>query len=605
MKFSRYIIIAAGLVAALAVIAWFLRDGLIKRLSSPLLQNYGIRIVDVSLDALATSDASIGYLELVHEKGTTIVIEGLTLPFAATSKRSKTFSASKVSVITATRTEGEAFELAQLIRQVLSLPATLEDSVVIVDEFNLPPYPAIREVRWEIVDGRQQLDGSIESVPMRATAVRTEAGRYEVAFSTTAAPPTVGRNAISVLLDDENGQLSLSGVSQLHLPTWQPIARLVGISPTELVILSGTASVSLDIRIPSDPAQSPTLAASLSPSSELALRYHGVESGSASVLVQSAASAEFSATFPEIAWSLSLAEASLAVEHADWSDIPVFINDLSCSSGTTCSMETRVTLENATLPVGKLAAAEFLAAGALHFLDAGIRIELQPGATLTVRELSNEARRLERGQARLASAANLLLADGEWRLSAESADMEFEALSLADTTAVSIPIYLDGVTIAGTDNALTVRSGVYTPSSRATWGETTIALPGVKGHVSLDGGNVAAELETVGLGQEGSIKARHNLDTAIGTASVDGAIVSFGNKNLSDRISPFPDDRDIVAGTATVSMAADWVQKEAHTELSGHATVTANELAGYFGDTAFTGVSTEFSAAERAERQYK
>ena len=80
MKFRKALTIAAAFIIVLLLGGWLLRNALIQRFSGPLLAKFDIELVDVSLDALATSKARIGYLELVHAKGTTVKIEGLTLP---------------------------------------------------------------------------------------------------------------------------------------------------------------------------------------------------------------------------------------------------------------------------------------------------------------------------------------------------------------------------------------------------------------------------------------------------------------------------------------------------------------------------------------------
>ena len=79
MKRFKYLAIVLTIVAILATVSWVLRNSIVQRISSPILADYDIELVDVSLDALATDTASIGYLELVHAKGTTIVIEDLML----------------------------------------------------------------------------------------------------------------------------------------------------------------------------------------------------------------------------------------------------------------------------------------------------------------------------------------------------------------------------------------------------------------------------------------------------------------------------------------------------------------------------------------------
>ena len=117
----------AGVAVTLVLVVWFMRNTLVQRLSNTLLQDYGIAVTDVSIDALATNGATIGYLELVHEKGTTVSIEGLTLPVSITSTGMNDYSAEKITIISSTRTEGEPFELARLIDQLLSEPTVLFD----------------------------------------------------------------------------------------------------------------------------------------------------------------------------------------------------------------------------------------------------------------------------------------------------------------------------------------------------------------------------------------------------------------------------------------------------------------------------------------------
>ena len=67
MKSGRYLVATGLAVLAAATTVWIPRNTIIERLSSPLLEAYGLEIVDVSLDAPATGDATIGYLALGHK----------------------------------------------------------------------------------------------------------------------------------------------------------------------------------------------------------------------------------------------------------------------------------------------------------------------------------------------------------------------------------------------------------------------------------------------------------------------------------------------------------------------------------------------------------
>ena len=85
VKASKYLLITLALVVILAATGWLLRNSIIQRLSGPILAQYGLSISRVSLDALATRNASISFLELEHENGTIIAIEDLILPISTSA----------------------------------------------------------------------------------------------------------------------------------------------------------------------------------------------------------------------------------------------------------------------------------------------------------------------------------------------------------------------------------------------------------------------------------------------------------------------------------------------------------------------------------------
>jgi len=125
MKVTKYLVIALAIVALLASIAWYLRNTIIHRISGPILQEYGLTVTDVSLDALAASNATIGYLELEHDNGTTIAIDELTLSIGKSRTGIRTFTAEKVTIDVSSASDSEPLALAQLIDQMLLLPDSL------------------------------------------------------------------------------------------------------------------------------------------------------------------------------------------------------------------------------------------------------------------------------------------------------------------------------------------------------------------------------------------------------------------------------------------------------------------------------------------------
>ena len=584
--------VTAAVVAILAIMAWFLRDSLIQRISNPLLKEYGLSVTDVSLDALASSNASISYLELAHDKGTTIAIEGLTLPIGKTSNASKTYTAKKVTIITATRNDEEPFELALLVDQILSLPGGLGSSEVVVAEFGMPPYPTVRNLRWILKDGEQALRATVATVEMSAVITRTDATNHAITFSLPTGSATArGHSMAANMQHDERGIL-LSGTSSLDLPIWEPLAKLSGIIPQEITIESGAAALHLDGSIPYDTSLLPSVTADLAPSSPLQLAYSDSPGEVASIIVKSGSSVELAATFPTVEWSLHQAQATLLVTYGEWQNIPLSVSDLSCRSGPACSMNTRVVMSAAELPIGTVDRIEFASSEDVLFPDVGVRVDVKPGATLNVTGLSAPEANVGRIEARLVSTATLELIEAGWRLAADSVDGTIGAVSLSDDISVTTPLFLDGVLFSEIDQIRFAKAGVYAPSSQAVFNERTIALPGFKGSVSLQGNDTAIDLMSTGLHQNGAIEAHHNSITSAGKLTVDGATVSLGAQKLSKRVMPWRNDWDLISGTVAADLQANWRQSGSGTKFAGQASVRIADLAGHYEDTAFAGLST-------------
>ncbi len=599
MRATKYILVAASVVAVLAVTIWFLRDSLIQRISNPLLREYGFSVTYVSLDALATQDASISYLELLHDNGTTIAIRDLKLPIGRSTTRSKIYKARKVSVIAPADTDAKPLELAQLIDRLLLMPDNLGNIEVIVEEFILAPYPTISNLHWVLKKGGQKLDATVASIATSTAITQTDATNHTVVFSLlTGLVPTPEHSVTANLQQGENS-ISLTGSASLDLPTWELLAKLSGVVPHQVDFQSGTSDLRFTADIPYDATQSPTVKADLVPSSPLRLTYSSSPEEIASIVIETGSPVTVAATFPEITWTLQQAQSSLLVTYGEWQKIPLIISDLACRHEPACSMNTRVTMTNSKLPVGKVSRFEFASAIDVLFPDDGVHVDAKPGATLKMTGWSTAERKVGRVDAQLASPARLDLVDAGWRFAADSLDAKIETMSVADNITVTMPLFFENVLASELDTIFAAKSGVYAPSSQATWSEQNIGLPGFKGTASLQGSDVTVDLKTVGLHRNGTIKARHNLENSAGRLSVVEAAVSLGAQKLSKRVSPWRKDWDVIAGTVAFGLDANWKQKKSSLIFNADAAVAIAGLAGYYTDTAFTGLSTQLKVAYR------
>jgi hypothetical protein len=242
---------------------------------------------------------------------------------------------------------------------------------------------------------------------------------------------------------------------------------------------------------------------------------------------------------------------------------------------------------------------ELSAAQDIVFRDDGLRVHVHPDAELVVTELSGPDIALARLSARLMSGAILeLAADAGWQLSAESLEADIQALSLDENITITAPVSLRNIVVSESDQVISATVVIDSPLGQVTWDDRVIALPGFKGDVSLQGADLMLALATVGLhdAREATIEARHNLDSDTGQLSMQDVALSFDLQGLADRVSPWPYDWDISAGTFSGELQLNWEKPDSDWLLDGASSIQMTDLAGAYADTAFAGLSTTLQA---------
>ncbi len=585
---ARIAAIVLGIVIALAVLAWYLRDSLIREISNPLLGKYGVEVTDVSLDALATRDASISYLELSYEDDTVIAIEGLTLPIIGTGAGFKTYSARRVSIEFAD--DEQPAELASLVEQLLSLSNELAGNEFRIIELRLPPNPPIHDLHWVVSSDQQNLDARVEMVSMSAVIRTIGEGRHEIEFA-------VPGDRISAELRRNESGFSLRGISDLDLPSWSPLAKLAGIVPREIDFDSGNGRLAVDVDIPFDVADPPIAMVELAPTSPWQLSYAHESGETTSVILQTGDTIGISAEFPEVDWTLRQAQSTMQVSYDEWKSIPLALSDVICKPGPECSMSADVSIKDRLLPVGQVGEAQLSALIDAVFTDDGIVLNLRPGALADVRQL--ESFGADRIEGRLVSQGTLQIVDAGWTLAADSIDGSVEGLQVAADVDVSAPVFLEDATMSELDEVAAAAAGIFVPNAEARWLKQVIDLPGMKGSLSLQVGAARAELETVGLQQDGSVQLQHDLQGGTGTLQVDGAVISFGAMPLSGRTTPWERSWDLSDGTVALGLAARW--QDSGEVLSGNMAAAIAGLSGHYDDSVFADVSTALEIDYSAE----
>ncbi len=596
MKYKKHLAITAGAVVALLVTVWFLRNSLIERMSNPLLAEYGLTLTHVSLDAMSSDNATISYLELVHEKGTTIAIDNLSLPLSSSTARLRKFSARKITIISATRDEDEPIEIAQLIDQFLSLPGMLGNVDVSVGELVVPPYPALRQLRVLLQTSEQQISATVETMAISATVTPTDSGAHRVALSLLQESPNAKSQSIELLMQHNAENISLSSLATLDLLNWQSFARFAGMVPPEIEILSGTADMQLALEIPYAADQSTSVSVELSPSPPLHFVYTDGSGVPTSIKVLAGSVVEATANFPEGDWLLSQQDSSLLVSYQDWSEIPVRISALSCKAGPQCTLKSSIALKNRVLPVARVGQLTWSSSQSIDFPNDSLRVELQAEASIEASDVQTSDTHVRKFSAQLMSTATIEVLESGWRLAADSVDASITGLSASKDARLSMPMYLESLSASEQDSVLTVNSGLYVPQVTAALESGIARLPGFKGKLAQVGDRIAVDLETVGLHQNGSIAVDYDLHSGRGEIDLGNIGMSFATSPLSKRLTPWPYDWDVAAGLLFMDFDANWTATNSATALNGRASIRAEKLTGHYTDIAFVNLSTHLQA---------
>ncbi len=592
--------IALVIVAILASISWVLRNSIIQRISGPILSDYGMAMTDVSLDALATENATISYLELEHENGTTIAIDNLSLPIGTSTTGIRTFAAENVTIEVPSENDTEPLALARLIDQLLSLSVALPNTEVIVTELNVVPYPIVRDLRWTSTEEQQELTASLGTVALTAQIVVKDDVSFEGKFSLKQTSMKTPEQSITTDIRRSDSGMNISGASVLDLPITGMIARSIaasfGSSLAGVEFAGGAAIFELSAEIPYETNQPAKVITYLTPAGPFELAY-SVKSGVVNVVsIHSASPIKLEATYPETQWSISEEHASLLVSYEEWNDISTSIADINCANGPSCFMNLDVSMDNADLTFATASRLELAASQDVVFGEGAVQVFIRPDAELSLIGLSISDTELARLNAVLMSAATLELADTGWEFTAELLDADVESLSLDDEIHISAPLSLRKLSVSDLDQSMSMNVAIDSLSGQLTWNQQVIAFPSLSGNVSLQDEDVMAELTTVGLHNEATIQAEHNLRADTGQISIEGAGLSFDSQKLSRRISPWTDDWDITAGTFSGELQLNWQKPDSGWQLDGQASLTMTDFAGAFSDTAFAGLSTSIEA---------
>ena len=583
MKKSRFLIVVGVVVAAAIMASWMLRNSIIRELSGPLLAKYDLEIIDVSLDALATADAAIGHIELRHASGMTIAIDELNLGVRKSVEGRRAYSAESVTITLPASSDDTPLNVAELIRQAVRLPGSLPLIDVAVTELVATGYPVVSDLAWSTYDDRQLLDARIEEDVVRLELERRALNRYEARVEFATGRGTAQR--LPIYIEDMQDLIRLRTDTALQLAAFEYWLERLQLLPDKFDIESAAAAIELLVDIPVDPLQPLQLDAAITLGTEWRFRY---DDDTAFVLAVPDG-LNVSMTFPGNTWQARTAGARILMTSEDIGEVIISLSDLDCHTGITCAAEASASTGPVTLP--SFSARTATASAELQVnvgTDGRLMGTAAPGATLALTGIAVGDSQLAALSADFASAIDVFRDATGWQLAAQSIDARVDRVVAGNITANS-SLFLDKASIESTSGDIFARTGVFAQAVDVAYEDFQARLPGVRGTVEFKDQRISARLKTVGLEQDGQVRASHNLSSGRGTFSVDGLVSTFTDRPFSSLVFAPRPAFDLTSGTLGIDLRVDWRPRR---PLRGPVSVRLVDLGGFYNATAFTGVST-------------
>lgn len=601
MKAQRLLIFGLVLLSVLAIAAWMLRNTLIERLSGPLLAQYGLTITDVSLDALATRNANIGYLELRHASGATIAMDDVVLPIRSSTTGVRIFRVARIAIDLPDQDADEAIDYFTLLSQFLELPQQLPEMEINVGEIVAGDYPAVSDLTWQASTGNQELEARVDRMTLTAGVTRTSEQAYLLGLSFTDASEPGASQSLAMNLQQDDNAISMTGSGALDLRRWSPVIALLELDAFD--VQSGSATLQLDSEIFADPDRVPVLHATFTPTTPVRMMAAGLADVIDSITMQSANSIDIKMTLPDWQWTFAVSAMALTVVDSDSNAFAVSLVNLSCTSSAACRSSANIAADEVELPFASIKRLDITSEPEIALGQVETRIRLQPGARLSLQGISGPDIDLEEFSATATTAADIVGSDSSWQLAAQSADVRIERYDVYEGVTFSAPLFVDALALEYAGDSMSASFDFYGAATTANWNGRNIRVPGARGRFVLDGSDVRVDFQTVGLYEQATVEVTHNLDAAAGALSFTGGTQSFDGQPLSARVTPWKYDWDLSAGQISLGLLASWQRRNQQWQVEADASVEISGLSGLWQDTAFAGLSTRIIAGIDRQNQ--
>lgn len=548
------------LVAALAlVVANHRRDEIGKTIVARALADTGYEVTSLSVATVSSSQLELNRLELRDANGSVYRIRGLVVPVRFERFLAGPIAADEVDIELAEDSDTTG-PLAPMLAAVVDTVPQLGN--LRIDQLHVSGLPPLDDVQVRRVDASRVLSLHLAGLEL---SIELAAGDGDSIRTRMSATSPDGSVAWSV-----NGSLAtgstpgLTGAMTLDLALAEPVLREIGMMPVRITRASGELDGPLRVLIDRPSAGQVRIDWDAMPNAMLDFVYAG-DVAEWPVELTTNDPLNIRAFLGAAEWRVVSPELDIATHYDPLGAVDLVLSDFACRNGIECRFEVRSELEQLTFGDTSIEGLGLSLPTSLRVED-GLRAEF--GADAVV-EASNIVRRGQRaGMLRFhdLDGAYWLLGEATSRLQIDDmrvdlSDLRNDSFELALRSGLTADVTLsldDGVLRSG---------GTLTDDCGALQSEFEFAYSVESGEYHLDVPDLGAD---------------------------------FDRCPLADLIGGLPAAFDIVAGRFTLSGGIDG-RNDPETRFA----VTLENVAGRFGNSAFTGTTATATLDDAGDSGYR
>lgn len=583
----KYLKIAAItlLVAATVVVAvaYLRRDSIARDIANAVLEGQDITVSDLSVNFIQADRIEFSEIVLRRADGTEIEISGLSFPLSFPSVTPEYISIEELRVKPATGS-GEPARYGEILRTVLSLPDELPSTALTIERLSIPDMPTVTDIVWAVADRMQRLTLGVGTMSGLAEIEHSGDDAYRL---TVQAGIADNRDVLKLEFDvvaDREGFV-LEGPAAVDITPLPPTLANLGILPADIELLNTQIAGPARIRVP-DSGQV-VWQSRLSASHQASASYRANDEFVVDVRLVESDPIELAVEFPSLVWSVNMQRLGLALNLGPVGNLPLQVGNVDCSSTVACGADLRIETSALQLPGLEIGRVD-LAASVTISTTAPLVIDVAEELVLNLSELKSAALAADSIETDRFSGARFSTGNNNWRATAGTLELTLNGFTDGKNLSVTSPASFTNIRVE--NGAASARADVSIPAGTGTLRLRSFEqpMPGIDGEVSNGDEGILGVFDlSDGNGALGG-KIRAAYDTSAGDIdiAISDTSLSFDRRSLSARLTNWPYDWDLVAGTwvvdATLSGTTD--------DYAGSMTHTMRALAGHYGEVAFTGI---------------